>query len=101
MLFVDDGHYSASAFLSVARLIAYASSIYTLHPGDVLDVQYRYTPEFNQTLTVQPDGYISLEIGGDLKVGGRTLQGVSTGRVHFVVAFLRDPYRVLHEPAAF
>lgn len=47
---------------------------YELHPGDVLDVQYRYTPEFNQTLTVQPDGYISLEIGGDVKVGGRTLQ---------------------------
>jgi polysaccharide biosynthesis/export protein len=49
---------------------------YTLHPGDVLDVQYRYTPEFNQTVTVQPDGYISLEIGGDVKVGGRTLEQV-------------------------
>ena len=49
---------------------------YALHPGDVLDVQYRYTPEFNQTVTVQPDGYVSLEIGGDVKVGGRTLQEV-------------------------
>jgi polysaccharide export outer membrane protein len=49
---------------------------YTLHPGDVLDVQYRYTPEFNQTVMVQPDGYISLEIGGDLKVVGRTVQQV-------------------------
>ncbi|HXD30881.1 MAG TPA: polysaccharide biosynthesis/export family protein [Pyrinomonadaceae bacterium] len=49
---------------------------YALTPGDVLDIQYRYTPEFNQTLTVQPDGYISLQIGGDLKVGGRTLQEV-------------------------
>ena len=46
---------------------------YTLHPGDVLDIQYRYTPEFNQTVTVQPDGYISLQIGDDLKVEGRTL----------------------------
>jgi polysaccharide export outer membrane protein len=49
---------------------------YALHPGDVLDIQYRYTPEFNQTVTVQPDGYISLQIGGDLKVGGHTLQQV-------------------------
>src|SRR5437867_3818944 len=49
---------------------------YTLHPGDVLDIQFRYTPEFNQTVTVQPDGYISLEIGGDVKVGGRNLQEV-------------------------
>jgi polysaccharide export outer membrane protein len=52
---------------------------YTLHPGDVLDIQYRYTPEFNQTVTVQPDGFISLEIGGDLKVGGRNLQQVREG----------------------
>jgi len=49
---------------------------YTLNPGDVLDIQYRYTPEFNQTVTIQPDGYISLEIGGDLKVSGRNLTQV-------------------------
>jgi len=49
---------------------------YTLRPGDVLDIQYRYTPEFNQTVTVQPDGYITLQIGGQLKVSGHTLQEV-------------------------
>jgi polysaccharide biosynthesis/export protein len=49
---------------------------YTLTPGDVVDIQYRYTPEFNQTVTVQPDGYVSLEIGGDLKVAGRNLTQV-------------------------
>jgi len=49
---------------------------YTLNPGDVIDVQYRYTPEFNQTVSVQPDGFISLEIGGDLKVAGRNLTQV-------------------------
>lgn len=49
---------------------------YVLHPGDVLDIQYRYTPEFNQTVTVQPDGFISLEIGGDMKVSGRNLEQV-------------------------
>jgi polysaccharide export outer membrane protein len=49
---------------------------YTLNSGDVLDIQYRYTPEFNQTVTIQPDGYISLEIGGDLKVSGKNLTQV-------------------------
>lgn len=49
---------------------------YVLQPGDVLDIQYRYTPEFNQTVTVQPDGFVSLEIGGDVKVGGRNLEEV-------------------------
>ena len=51
---------------------------YTLNAGDVLDIQYRYTPEFNQTVTIQPDGYISLEIGGDLKVSGKNLTQVRT-----------------------
>jgi protein involved in polysaccharide export with SLBB domain len=31
---------------------------YQLVSGDVLDVIYRYTPEFNQTVTIQPDGYV-------------------------------------------
>lgn len=56
-----------------------AEERYLLHPGDVLDIQYRYTPEFNQTVTVQPDGFISLEIGGDLKVAGRNLEQVRSG----------------------
>src|SRR5436190_10533367 len=55
-----------------------AEERYTMHPGDVLDIQYRYTPEFNQTVTVQPDGFISLAMGGDIKVVGRTLQQLRT-----------------------
>jgi polysaccharide export outer membrane protein len=59
------------------RLTAFgAEDRYVLHSGDVLDIQYRYTPEFNQTVSVQPDGYISLEMGGDLKVEGRNLEQV-------------------------
>lgn len=59
------------------RLTAFgAEERYVLHPGDVLDIEYRYTPEFNQTVSVQPDGYISLQMGGDLKVAGRNLEQV-------------------------
>jgi polysaccharide export outer membrane protein len=59
------------------RLTTFGSNArYTLNPGDVLDIQYRYTPEFNQTVTVQPDGYVSLQIGGDVKVAGRDLTQV-------------------------
>jgi polysaccharide biosynthesis/export protein len=53
-----------------------ADARYTLNPGDVLDIQYRYSPEFNQTVTVQPDGYVSLQIGGDVKVAGHDLTQV-------------------------
>src|SRR5882762_4820970 len=56
------------------RLTTVTEERYRLQPGDVLEVQFRYSPEFNQTVTVQPDGYISLEIGGDLKVAGMTVE---------------------------
>jgi polysaccharide export outer membrane protein len=46
---------------------------YTLHAGDVITLDYRYTPEFNQTVTIQPDGYVTLNIVGDVKVAGFTL----------------------------
>jgi polysaccharide biosynthesis/export protein len=46
---------------------------YTLHAGDVITLDYRYTPEFNQTVTIQPDGYVTLNIVGDIKVAGATL----------------------------
>ena len=29
---------------------------YQIQPGDVMEVHYRYTPEYDQTVTVQPDG---------------------------------------------
>src|SRR5260221_13712094 len=56
------------------RLTTVTEERYRLQPGDVLEVQFRYSPEFNQTLTVQPDGYVSMDIGGELKVAGLTVE---------------------------
>lgn len=64
---------------------------YRLHAGDVLEVQYRYTPEFNQTLTVQPDGYISLLIGGEMKALDLTLTEVHEKILEQVRVRLKDP----------
>jgi len=47
---------------------------YLLRPGDTLDLQYRLTPELNQTVMVQPDGYISLNIAGNVQVTGLTVE---------------------------
>ncbi|HTB98329.1 MAG TPA: polysaccharide biosynthesis/export family protein [Terracidiphilus sp.] len=47
---------------------------YTLHIGDVIDLNYRLTPEFNQTVTIQPDGCVNLEEVGNVKVAGLTLE---------------------------
>jgi len=56
------------------RLTTVTEERYRLQPSDVLEVSFRYSPEFNQTVTVQPDGYISLEVSGDLKVAGTTVE---------------------------
>lgn len=51
---------------------------YRLERDDVFDLEFVLTPEFNQTVTVQPDGYISLRGVGDVKVLGQTVPEVST-----------------------
>ena len=47
---------------------------YKLHIGDSLDLNYRLTPEFNQSVTIEPDGFASLNIAGDVKLEGLTMQ---------------------------
>lgn len=46
---------------------------YQVSDGDVLDLNFPYTPEFNQTLTIQPDGFISVRGVGDIQVEGETV----------------------------
>ena len=46
---------------------------YKLQAGDVFDVVFELNPEFNQTVTVQPDGYISLRGIGDVEIKDQTL----------------------------
>jgi polysaccharide export outer membrane protein len=73
------------------RLTTVTEERYRLQPGDVLEIQYRYSPEFNQTVTVQPDGYVSLEIGGDLKVAGLTIEQTRQTILRRASARLREP----------
>jgi polysaccharide biosynthesis/export protein len=73
------------------RLTTVTEERYRLQPGDVLEVQFRYSPEFNQTVSVQPDGYISLEIGGDLKVAGLTVEQTREAILKKASTRLQDP----------
>src|ERR1700737_5224827 len=72
------------------RLTTVTEERYRLQPGDVVEVQFRYSPEFNQTVTVQPDGYISLEIGGDMKVAGLTIEQARLAILKKASARLQD-----------
>ena len=64
---------------------------YTLHIGDVITLNYRLTPQFNQTVTVQPDGCVDLEIVGDVHVAGLTLNQVHERIVKQASTLLNHP----------
>lgn len=64
---------------------------YRIEPADVLVVKYRYTPEYDSVPTVQPDGYISLPMVGQVKVGGLTVEEATTAIEHEGSLRLRDP----------
>lgn len=66
-------------------------SRYRLQPTDVLEIHYRYTPEFDQTVTVQPDGFATLQIVGDLKLQGLTLDQLRAIVLEKASLRLRDP----------
>jgi polysaccharide biosynthesis/export protein len=65
--------------------------MYTLHIGDVIDLNYRLTPEFNQTVTVQPDGCINLEVVGNVKVAGLTVDQAHDAIVKAASTQLNNP----------
>jgi polysaccharide export outer membrane protein len=50
---------------------------YRLERGDVFDLDFAFTPDFNQVVTIQPDGYISLRGVGDVKIIGQTIPEAS------------------------
>lgn len=49
---------------------------YTLRQGDSFELNFQFSPEFNQTVVVQPDGFISLREIGGVHVSGLTLPQV-------------------------
>jgi polysaccharide biosynthesis/export protein len=46
---------------------------YRIEPGDTIEVLYRKSPEFDQTVIVQPSGSVTLELIGSIPVKGLTL----------------------------
>jgi polysaccharide export outer membrane protein len=64
---------------------------YRIHASDTLDLAFPLTPEFNQSVTVQPDGYITLREAGDLAAAGKTLPELTDAVKAAYAKILRDP----------
>jgi protein involved in polysaccharide export with SLBB domain len=43
---------------------------YLIQPGDNLDIKFFYNPELNESVTVRPDGFISLQLIKEVSVAG-------------------------------
>ena len=64
---------------------------YLLRTNDVVEIKYRYTPQFNETVKVQPDGHATVTLVGDVELAGLTLNDAKVLIQRKVSEKLRDP----------
>lgn len=65
--------------------------LYRLHKSDVVQVTFTYSPEFDQTLTVLPDGFMNLQAAGDVPAEGLTIAELKDAIRNAYSGTLRDP----------
>jgi polysaccharide export outer membrane protein len=83
------------AAVCFAQTFAERDPHYRLQPEDKIEVQYRYTPEYNAAVSVQPDGFVSLPYIGEVKVTGLTIAEASEAIRKKACERLNDPDVVL------
>ena len=64
---------------------------YRLRPTDVLQISFPISPEYDQSVTIQPDGYINLRGVGELYVAGKSVP-------ELIEALKKTYQQFLHEP---
>ena len=65
---------------------------YRIRSSDVIDLSFRFTPEFNQEVTVQPDGYIQARgLPTDVYVQGLTVSEMTAALQKAYSTILNDP----------
>jgi polysaccharide biosynthesis/export protein len=70
-------------------------SRYQLCAGDSFDVSFELSPEFNQNVTVQPDGFVTLKSVGDVKVVDQTVPQLTQTLREAYGKILNDPLIVV------
>jgi polysaccharide biosynthesis/export protein len=71
--------------------LSHRDTRYRICASDVIGLTFSLTPEFNQTVNIQPDGFASLAGAGDVRLQGLTTQEAA--------AAIRTAYaKILHDP---
>ena len=65
--------------------------LYRLHKSDVLDIKFAFEPEFDQVVSVQPDGFIALKGLAELYAEGMKLPELREAIRKAYLPVLRDP----------
>lgn len=88
---VPDRDATADSHSPHTPVLQHRNRRYQLHSADVLTLEFPFTPEFNQTVTVQPDGYVTLRGVENMHVEGESLPEVTEA--------VRTAYsKILHDP---
>lgn len=64
---------------------------YEVQRQDVLSISFPLSPELNQTVTVQPDGYINVQGAASIHVAGLTVPEVVTAVAQAYIGVLHNP----------
>ncbi len=64
---------------------------YQVQPGDVIEILFTPSTEFNQTVAVQPDGFVTLREVGDVHVRSKTIPELTSAIKTAYAKILRDP----------
>jgi polysaccharide biosynthesis/export protein len=65
--------------------------LYRLTKSDSVDVNFTFSPDFNQTLTVQPDGFVALKGAGTVLAEGLTIPQMQQAIVFACHGFMHEP----------
>jgi polysaccharide biosynthesis/export protein len=68
---------------------------YTASPGDILNISVLGEPEVSGPVTVSPTGTISLQLVGELQVGGLTLPEITEKVTTALKAYVKEPQVVV------
>jgi polysaccharide export outer membrane protein len=65
--------------------------LYRLTRSDVVTLSFTLSPEFDQILTIQPDGYVALKDAGPVFAQGLTLEEFREAVLRAYTGYLHDP----------
>jgi polysaccharide biosynthesis/export protein len=65
--------------------------LYRLSKLDAVDLNFTFSPDFNQSLTVQPDGFVALKGAGTLLAEGLTIPQMQQAVADAYRSFLHEP----------